>query len=73
MPRIEPLDPAQATGRSRELLDEVAGRGGQPGPMVRAMANAPALLRAYLDPGRRHRRNDISEECRVNTTYRSNG
>jgi uncharacterized peroxidase-related enzyme len=52
MPRIEPLDHAQAPGRPRELLDELASRGGEPGPMVRAMANAPALLRGYIDLNR---------------------
>ena len=39
MPRIHPIDPARAGGRTRELLDELAGRGGEVGPMVRAMAN----------------------------------
>ena len=38
MPRIEPIDAAAATGRTRELLDEFASRGGEPGPMVLAMA-----------------------------------
>jgi AhpD family alkylhydroperoxidase len=52
MTRIEPIDRTNATGRARELLDELAGRGGEPGPMVLAMANAPALLRGYLDLNR---------------------
>jgi hypothetical protein len=39
----------QAQGKARELLDELVERGGEPGPMVRAMARAPALLRGYLD------------------------
>jgi AhpD family alkylhydroperoxidase len=52
MPRNEPLDHAQAPGRARELLDELASRGGEPGPMVRAMANAAALLRGYIDLNR---------------------
>jgi uncharacterized peroxidase-related enzyme len=56
MPRIPPIDHVQATGRSRELLDEFADRGGEPGPMVRAMANAPVLLRAYLDLNRAMKR-----------------
>ena len=45
MARIEPLDDARATGRAREILDELAGRGREPGPTVRAMANATALQR----------------------------
>ena len=56
MPRIEPIDAAAATGRTRELLDEFASRGGEPGPMVLAMANAPALLGGYLDLNRAMKR-----------------
>jgi uncharacterized peroxidase-related enzyme len=59
MPRIEPVDREQATGRARELLDELAARGGEPGPMVRAMANAPALLRGYLDLNRAMKRSHL--------------
>jgi uncharacterized peroxidase-related enzyme len=59
MPCIEPVDPAQATGRARELLDELASRGGEPGPMVRAMATAPALLRGYLDLNRAMKRSHL--------------
>jgi AhpD family alkylhydroperoxidase len=47
--RIEPISMEKAQGKARELLDELVQRGGDPGPMVRAMANAPALLRGYLD------------------------
>ena len=49
MARIDPIPMDQAQGTARELLDELVERGGEPGPMVRAMANAPALLRGYLD------------------------
>lgn len=49
MARIDPIPMDQAQGKARELLDELVERGGEPGPMVRAMANAPALLRGYLD------------------------
>ena len=37
MPRIEPIEMDTATGKAAELLQELAARGGQPGPMVRAM------------------------------------
>jgi AhpD family alkylhydroperoxidase len=47
--RIEPIAIDEAQGRARELLEEQLQRGEEPGPMVRAMANAPALLRGYLD------------------------
>jgi len=56
MPRIEPIERADAPSPARELLDELAGRGGEPGPMVLAMANAPALLRGYLDLNRAMKR-----------------
>jgi AhpD family alkylhydroperoxidase len=45
--------------KARELLDELAERGGEPGPMVRAMANAPALLHGYLDLTRAMKRSHI--------------
>jgi uncharacterized peroxidase-related enzyme len=59
MPRIEPIEMDQATGKAKELLDELAGRGGEPGPMLRAMANAPALLRGYLDLTRAMKRTHL--------------
>src|ERR687889_197306 len=49
MARIEPIPVESAQGTARELLEELVQRGGEPGPMVRAMASAPALLRGYLD------------------------
>jgi AhpD family alkylhydroperoxidase len=57
--RIEPIPMDQAEGKARELLDELVERGGEPGPMVRAMANAPALLRGYLDLTRAMKRSHI--------------
>jgi len=48
-----------ARGKARELLDELLERGDEPGPMVRAMANAPALLRGYLDLTRAMKRSHI--------------
>jgi uncharacterized peroxidase-related enzyme len=59
MPRIEPIAVDAATGKGKELLDELASRGGEPGPMVRAMANAPALLRGYLDLNRALKRTHL--------------
>jgi AhpD family alkylhydroperoxidase len=57
--RIEPIPRDQAEGKARELLDELVERGGEPGPMVRAMAHAPALLRGYLDLTRAMKRSHI--------------
>jgi len=59
MTRVEPIDRAAATGSARELLDELAGRGGEPGLMVRGMANAPALLRGYLELNRAMKRSHL--------------
>jgi AhpD family alkylhydroperoxidase len=59
MPRITPLDVETANPRSREFLGELASRGSQPGPMVRAMANAPALLRGYVDLSRAMKRSHL--------------
>jgi AhpD family alkylhydroperoxidase len=59
MARIEPIDRELAEGKARELLDELAARGTEPGPMARAMANAPALLRAYLDLSRAMKRSHL--------------
>ena len=59
MARIDPIPMDQAQGKARELLDELVERGGEPGPMVRAMANAPALLRGYLDLTRAMKRSHI--------------
>jgi uncharacterized peroxidase-related enzyme len=59
MTRIEPIELEQASGKAKDLLDEPATRGGEPGPMVRAMANAPALLRGYLDLNRAMKRNHL--------------
>ena len=59
MARIEPIPMDEAEGKARELLDELVARGADPGPMVRAMANAPALLRGYLDLSRAMKRSHI--------------
>jgi uncharacterized peroxidase-related enzyme len=59
MARIDPIEIDAATGKARQLLDELASRGTEPGPMVRAMANAPALLRGYLDLNRAMKRSHL--------------
>src|ERR687893_3300954 len=59
MARIDPIPMDQAEGKARELLDELVQRGGEPGPMVRAMANAPTLLRGYIDLTRAMKRSHI--------------
>ena len=57
--RIEPIDHKRAGGKAKELLDELSSRGAELGPMVRTMANAPALLRGYLDLNRAMKRTHL--------------
>ena len=49
----------QADGKARALLDELVQPGGAPGPLVRAMANGPTLLRGYLDLTRAMKRTHL--------------
>jgi AhpD family alkylhydroperoxidase len=58
-PRFELVDPERAEGPAGELLAELASRGDPPGPMLRAMANAPALLRGYMDLNRAMKRSHL--------------
>jgi uncharacterized peroxidase-related enzyme len=46
--RLTPVDPAAATGKTKELLDFVQQRTGRIPNMVRLMANSPAARGAYL-------------------------
>lgn len=48
MPRISTIDPRRATGKSRELLEGVKAKLGITPNLMRAMANSPAVLDAYL-------------------------
>lgn len=48
MSRIETVDPSTATGRAKELLDGIKAKLGMTPNMMRAMANSPAALAAYL-------------------------
>jgi alkylhydroperoxidase family enzyme len=49
MPRLNSVDPASATGKTKELLDIVQQRTGRIPNMVRLMANSPAALGGYLN------------------------
>lgn len=46
--RIEPIDPATATGRAKELLAAVKAKMGAVPNLTRVMAHAPAVLDGYL-------------------------
>jgi len=48
MQRILPLDPAQATGKTKEHLEQIQKKYHRVPNMHAAMANAPAVLDAYL-------------------------
>ena len=48
MPRIAPIDPNTATGRSKDLLDGVQAALGVTPNLLRTMAQSPAVLDAYL-------------------------
>jgi AhpD family alkylhydroperoxidase len=50
------LDPEDAPDKSRDLLNDIIGRRGTVGDMVRTMAHSPALLQGYLDLSRAMKR-----------------
>jgi uncharacterized peroxidase-related enzyme len=47
--RITALNPAQATGKAKQLLSAVQGRLGLTPNLMRVMANSPAVLESYLN------------------------
>jgi uncharacterized peroxidase-related enzyme len=51
MPRLTPIDPAQAEGKAKTLLDGVHKRFGMIPNLMATLANAPAALEAYLSVG----------------------
>ncbi|MEU6797991.1 carboxymuconolactone decarboxylase family protein [Nonomuraea wenchangensis] len=56
MRRLVPLEPADAPGRSKELLNDILDRRGSVGEMVATMAHSPALLEGYLNLSRAMKR-----------------
>lgn len=49
MNRIAQLDPAQSTGRTKQLFDVVQAKLGTVPNLLRVLGNAPAALEAYLN------------------------
>ena len=49
MSRISAVDPATATGKTKQLLDAVQGKLGRIPNLMRTLAHAPAALEAYLN------------------------
>ncbi len=48
MPRLNPIDPSQAEGKAKTLLDGVQKALGMTPNLMRTMAASPAVLEAYL-------------------------
>ncbi len=48
MPRIQPLDPAAATGPAKQMLDGVQQKLGVVPNLLKTLAHAPAALQMYL-------------------------
>lgn len=49
MPRLAAINPEQATGKAKELLDGVQATFGLTPNLMRIMAQSPAVLEAYLN------------------------
>ncbi len=49
MSRLSTVDPKQATGKAKELLDGVQAKFGMTPNLMKALAHSPAALKAYLD------------------------
>jgi len=49
MSRISAVNPAEATGKAKQLLDGVQAKLGLTPNLMRIMANSPAVLEAYLN------------------------
>ena len=49
MPRLRAVDPREATGKAKELLERLQATLGMTPNFLRAMAQSPALLEAYRD------------------------
>jgi hypothetical protein len=48
MPRLASVDPTEATGKAKNLLDAVQAKLGVIPNMTRTMATAPVVLEGYL-------------------------
>ncbi len=64
MPRITPIDPAQAQGKAKMLLDGVHKKLGVTPNLMRTMAQSPAVLEAYLGFGQALAGGSLSPQLR---------
>jgi len=51
MPRLNTINPAEATGKAKKLLDGVQAKLGMTPNLMKTVANSPAALEAYLGFG----------------------
>ena len=49
MPRLNAIDPKEATGKAKDLLDGVNAKLGMVPNLMRTFANSPAALEGYLN------------------------
>lgn len=49
MSRINPVNPAEATGKAKQLLDTVQAKLGITPNLMKTLAHSPAALEAYLE------------------------
>ena len=64
MPRLNAIQPEQATGKARELLEAVSENYGMVPNLVRTLANSPAALQGYLSLGQSLEEGELSEKLR---------
>ena len=64
MSRIPTIDPKQACGQAQALLNGVQAKLGMAPNLMRAMANSPAVLEAYLQFSAALGRGDLSPKTR---------
>ncbi|MHA1154020.1 MAG: carboxymuconolactone decarboxylase family protein [Alphaproteobacteria bacterium] len=64
MPRLNPIDPAQAEGQAKVLLDGVRKKYGMVPNLLATLANAPAALEAYLSLGQALGRSSLDGKTR---------
>lgn len=64
MARIQPLNPAEATGKTKQLLDGIQQKLGMTPNLLRTMAQAPAALEGYLNLGDALGRGSLSPKFR---------
>ena len=73
MPRIDPIDPTQADGKAKALLDGVHKTLGMTPNLMRTLANSPAALEAYLSFGKALGGGSLSAQVREQIALATSG